>query len=166
MYEVFRHMEPWLAAGIRDNADNNNDPTIDGVGRPRALGSGTSDRGPWEIPDRSESYTVGDYYNAPPGVKITRSGQSIFKLPVVTGKTVTVTCWCKYANGATEPQLILQGRGVTTQTDTLTAGAGTWAQLSVSFTTVETSILEVVLYSRDTTSNHVSYFSDIDITVA
>jgi hypothetical protein len=74
---------------------------------------------------------------------------SLAKIPVYANKIVSITCWFMRDNVALSGRLFIQGRcidgiGDADLVDDVTADAGVWEQLSLSFTPTESAVVEVM----------------------
>lgn len=171
-FEARRALEPWYcqtpASGLRNTGNNTYTVDYDVQNRARPLGNGTTDIGAWEYSDYDASYVVGDYQALPPALKFHRANQQIFYIACEQDKRVTVTCKAKH-NGASVgqyPRVLLRGRGITQDSDVMTAGADTWQTLTVTADTTEDAVLEFICYAVDPTTNIWAYFSDFNTTVS
>jgi len=164
-YLAYKQMKFFDAMGLM-NLGNANYATTDFWGRTLPQGNGTVDIGHEENPNKTVSYTAGDFETLSPGIKIPAKGRVFLSVAVKGGKTVSISCRSKYTGTITSrPSLVLQGKTITTQTDTAEASAGTWETLSVSATPAVDSTLDVILSSNDTATTF-AFFSDISVGIA
>ncbi len=164
-WDWFKWLEPVVAIGLYSNGTNTGAATVDMRGRAIGQGTGTSGRGCWECPDYTVSYTAGDYQTVPPGIKLNLKGKVFLNIPVKNTKTCAVDVYTKWHGITNKPQVLLQGRGISTQTATNTAAADTWQKLTVSATATEDTVLELVLYGQDSTAAGYVHFSDIAVSI-
>jgi len=148
------------------NLGNATYATTDFWGRVLPQGNGTVDIGHSESPNETISFTAGDYHTTAPAIIIPTKGQYFMQVAVDAGKTLTVGCDCKYTGTATtKPTLSIQGKDITTQTDTLVGSASTWDTLSVSATPSVDCLIDIILSSTNADTTN-AYFSDFTVTIA
>jgi hypothetical protein len=89
--------------------------------------------------------------------------------PVNADAEVTVTCWMQRSNTGLTGKLVCRGMqidGVATDvTDSVTADADTWEQLSISFTPTEAGVVQIEAWAYGGTTYSV-YVDDLSITQA
>jgi len=148
------------------NLGNATYATTDFWGRTLPQGNGTVDIGHSESPNETISFTSGDYRTNPPAIIIPTKGQYFMQVAVEAGKTLTVTCQAKYTGTATtKPTLSIQSPCITTQTDTMTAAASTWEELSVAAAIPIDCVINILLSSTNADTTN-AYFSDFTVGMA
>ena len=100
------------------------------------------------------------YHTDAPSIKINGSGVKTLKLPVKKNVPVTVSYWVRHDGAIVgmEPMLVMSGNDILEGTDTHSAGANTWEQLSVNITPPVDDVINISLIARDSSKN--AWFSD------
>lgn len=104
------------------------------------------------------------YNTSPPSISLPSRGHHSLDVPVRADVQINISYKVRH-NGVvsgSEPQLILKGLDIATQTATHSAGADTWETLTVSATPGRNGVLTCYLVNRDDT--HITYFSDPTVT--
>ncbi len=144
----------------KDFGDNSIIPSVteDISGQPRRMHDGTIDVGAFEYSNVEMDWS--NYKVSPPGVKITRKGVHEIDFPVKDGDVVVVKVQVKFDVSGDNPQLILKGNGIATQTDTATGDGSDWEELTVTATATLDTNLTARFYQQDTTAAKYAIFSD------
>lgn len=164
--------KPWEPMRPNDDTDwtsligdATTSPTVDLFNNPRPMHGTAADRGAVEGRARLEKETTTVRTGANAG-RFDGAGYHDILVPVAAQST-TITVYARKDGNytGTAPQLIIsQIPGVADITDTHTAAANTWEQLtSGSFTPTSAGVCRVRLQSNDTSATGQSFFDDLEL---
>ncbi len=167
-YDLRKVMEPWLFKGYLNLGTSSYYATADILNRLLPQGSGVPDIGCWETSDYTSSFVSGDFQQYPPALKINRASEEIFYISAEASRIVQVQVQVK--NMGTDmlllPQLTLRGRGINTQTVSASAPSDTWETITLTTSTTEDAVLELLCVARDTAVGAYAYFSDFSVSIS
>ena len=164
-WEPMRPQDDTDWTSLIGDADTAVAPAVDLYNNPRPMHGTVDDRGAVEGRARAEkeTTTVRTGANA---IRFDGAGYHDILVPVAAQST-TITVYARKDGNytGTAPQLIIQQiPGVADITDTHTAAANTWEQLtSGAFTPTSAGVCRVRLLSNDTSATGQSFFDDLEL---
>jgi hypothetical protein len=133
--------------------------TTDLLNRTRV--ANTIDIGPYELASVSLAWSVASYYATPPSITMVGVGEKVIQISAEKDVEKTIKVWTKCSTGTTTmPQIILRGKSISAQTDTV-GTANAWEQLTVTATPTINEVLELILKGREAAK--IVYWSDFEV---
>jgi hypothetical protein len=137
------------------------------LSHPRRMLTGILDCGAYEFSNLSLDFT--EHKTFAPCIKIIKAGYKRIVIPVQAGVEKTISVWTKWTpdGGTLPPQLIISSQESILSSNPITITAigdgSVYEQLTTTFTPTSSGLLEINFYSRNTQTNALVYFSDMQL---